>query len=108
MHTVSILAIRTQAPIRHTYMMYESYVHRYDRTAPSLPAPHNVAMSTDLTTVPPSGKKSVLFFWANWHAESSPRGNIDIVFQTLAKQSGEDVAYYRVEAEAVPDLSLKV
>ena len=67
---------------------------------------------TDLTSTPPAGKKAVLFFWASWHSDSAPRGAIDRVFNTLASttQSGDadGVDFYRVEAEAVPDLSLKV
>ena len=67
---------------------------------------------TDLTSAPPAGKKAVLFFWASWHSDSAPRGAIDRVFNTLASttQSGDadGVDFYRVEAEAVPDLSLKV
>ena len=64
----------------------------------------------DLTSAPPAGKKAVLFFWASWHAESAPRGAIDRVFNTLAStgSAGEGVDFYRVEVEAVPDLSLKV
>ena len=66
---------------------------------------------TDLTSAPPTGKKAALFFWASWHSDSAPRGAIDRVFHTLASttQSGDEgVDFYRVEAEAVPDLSLKV
>ena len=66
----------------------------------------------DLTSAPPAGKKAVLFFWASWHSDSAPRGAIDRVFNTLeasTRQSGDGgVDFYRVEAEAVPDLSLKV
>ena len=71
---------------------------------------HNLATMavTDLTSAPPAGKKAVLFFWAGWHAESAPRGAIDRVFSTLDASAGEGVDFYRVEAEAVPDLSLKV
>ena len=93
-----------------------TYLERYDtKHAPVLPPPdpatrHNLATMavTDLTSAPPAGKKAVLFFWAGWHAESAPRGAIDRVFSTLDASAGEGVDFYRVEAEAVPDLSLKV
>jgi len=54
---------------------------------------------------PPPTTKSVLFFWADWHDESSPNGSTDLLFRTLASSS--TLPFYRVEAEAVPDLSNK-
>jgi len=63
----------------------------------------------DVTSLPPAdnGKKSVLFFWASWHEESSPGGQMDLVFRSLASINQADVEFLRVEAESVPELSLK-
>jgi len=61
----------------------------------------------DLVAPPPSGQKAVLFFWASWHEPSSPKGNIDRVFRTLSSAASGEIKFFRVEAEAVPDLSLK-
>lgn len=58
----------------------------------------------DLSSQPPSAK-SVLFFWASWHEQSSPNGETDLLFRTLASSS--NLPFYRVEAEALPDLSTK-
>jgi len=55
------------------------------------------------TSSPPPTSKSVLFFWADWHEPSSPNGSTDLLFRTLASSSS--LPFYRVEAEAVPDLS---
>lgn len=63
-----------------------------------------------------SKKKSVLYFWADWHDASRPNGSFDTVFRSLASamtESSKDpsscnIEFFRVEAEAVPELSLKV
>jgi len=62
-----------------------------------------------LTPPPPTGRCSVLLFWASWHAPSRPGGDVDGVFRTLASAASAsgDIDFFRVEAEAVPDLSLK-
>ena len=55
------------------------------------------------------GQKSVLFFWAEWHAPSAAGGPFDAVVKALAGQSGSDgVTIYRVLAEEAPTLSQKV
>lgn len=56
-----------------------------------------------------AGQKSVLFFWAEWHAPSAAGGPFDTVVKALAGQSGSDgVTIYRVLAEEAPTLSQKV
>lgn len=59
-----------------------------------------------------SGSKSIFFFWADWHAPSSPKGAFDTVFCTLAQQQsgsgGNNIKFYRVLAEEAPKLSMKV
>mmetsp|Transcript_2257 Transcript_2257/g.4561 ORF Transcript_2257/g.4561 Transcript_2257/m.4561 type:complete len:99 (-) Transcript_2257:1094-1390(-) len=59
-----------------------------------------------------SGSKSIYFFWADWHAPSSPKGAFDSVFSTLAQQQresgGSNIKFYRVLAEEAPKLSMKV
>jgi len=52
---------------------------------------------------PPPSTRSVLFFWASWHEESARNGSTDNLFRTLASSS--NLPFYRVEAEALPDLS---
>ena len=53
--------------------------------------------------------KSVLFFWADWHAPSAAGGPFDSVVKALAGQSETDgVKIYRVLAEEAPTLSQKV
>eukprot|EP00986_Skeletonema_menzelii_P005499 scaffold2028_cov158-Skeletonema_menzelii.AAC.8 len=55
-----------------------------------------------------AGQKSVLFFWAEWHAPSAAGGPFDTVVKALAGQSGSDgVTIYRVLAEEAPTLSQK-
>lgn len=63
----------------------------------------------DVTSLPPTdnNKKSVLFFWASWHEDSSPGGQMDLVFRSLASINQAAVEFLRVEAESVPELSLK-
>ena len=67
------------------------------------------AAAASLLGAPPagSGKKSVLFFWADWHAPSNTGGPFDTVVQTLAGQDG-GVQFYRVLAEGAMELSRKV
>ena len=55
-----------------------------------------------------SGKKSILFFWAEWHASSNSGGPFDTVLKTLAEQNDGSVQFYRVLAEEAPKLSRKV
>jgi len=59
---------------------------------------------TDLTTLPPSDSKSVLFFWSYWHEATAPQGSTSKLFETLAS-SLPDLSFYRVEAEVQTDLS---
>ena len=63
----------------------------------------------DLVGLPPSnnGKKSVILFWASWHDASSSGGQMDVVFRSLASMNQQNVEFFRVEAEAAPELSLK-
>jgi Grx4 family monothiol glutaredoxin len=51
-------------------------------------------------------QKSVLFFWADWHAPSAS-GAFHTVIQTLATQQQDDnaIQFYRVLAEETPSLS---
>ena len=69
-------------------------------------------ISDDGAVIPSSspGRKSVLFFWASWHSDSSPGGEVDKVFAALSKQSSlsSRIDFYRVEAEAAPGLCQKV
>lgn len=55
-----------------------------------------------------AGHKSVLFFYAEWHAPSAAGGPFDMVVKALAAQSGDGVKIYRVLAEEAPTLSQKV
>ena len=55
-----------------------------------------------------SGSKSILFFWAEWHAPSNSGGPFDTVVKTLAQQNDGSVKFYRVLAEEAPKLSRKV
>lgn len=53
----------------------------------------------------------ILFFWADWHAPSSPGGAFHVAIQTLADSSScsnNNVTFYRVLAEGAPNLSRKV
>ena len=54
------------------------------------------------------GEKSILFFWAEWHAPSNSGGPFDTVVKTLAQQNDGSVKFYRVLAEECPKLSQKV
>jgi len=60
----------------------------------------------NLTALPKVHKKTVLFFWASWHDSSKAGSQMDIVFQSLASSS-PSISFYKVEAEAVPELSQK-
>mmetsp|Transcript_17912 Transcript_17912/g.25578 ORF Transcript_17912/g.25578 Transcript_17912/m.25578 type:complete len:134 (+) Transcript_17912:40-441(+) len=67
----------------------------------------------DITTTPTppsqSTKHAVLLFWASWHEPSSEGGHVDTIFRALAdNESSGNVQFYRVEAEVVTDLSVKV
>ena len=62
-----------------------------------------------------SGNKSILFFWAEWHAPSNTGGPFDLVVKTLASQNSDgdadgdgSIQFYRVLAEDAPKLSRKV
>lgn len=80
------------------------------------PPPSNIKNITDADddgggNPPVVGRKAVIFFWASWHADSSPGGEIDKVYATLSKQSSlvtSLIDFYRVEAESSPDLCQKV
>jgi len=63
----------------------------------------------DLSAIPSSenGKKSVILFWASWHDASSKGGQMDVVFRSLASMNKQHIEFFRVEAEAQPELSLK-
>jgi len=52
--------------------------------------------------------KSILFFWAEWHAPSNTGGPFDTVVKTLSAQNDGSVKFYRVLAEEAPKLSRKV
>lgn len=54
------------------------------------------------------GSKSILFFWADWHAPSNSGGPFDTVVKALAQQNDGSVKFYRVLAEEAPALSQKV
>jgi len=54
-----------------------------------------------------SSRKSILFFWADWHAPSNSGGIFDTVVNTLAQQNDGSVQFYRVCAEEAPGLSRK-
>ena len=61
------------------------------------------------TSSPTDGQKTVLYFWAEWHAPSAIGGPFDTVVKTLTAQNGADVVkFYRVLAEEAPTLSRKV
>lgn len=45
------------------------------------------------------------FFWADWHEPSKPKGQMDAVFTHLASLH-PGVRFLRVEAEAVPEVSV--
>lgn len=53
-----------------------------------------------------SGQKSVLFFWASWHEATIPSGSASLIVDTLANSS-KPITFYRVEAEAHPEISSK-
>lgn len=56
--------------------------------------------------MPPPGKKSVLFYWASWHEATAPQGSTSKLYETLSIITPE-ISFYRVEAEAQPELSSK-
>lgn len=56
----------------------------------------------------PNNSKSILFFWADWHAPSNTGGPFDTVVKALAAQNDGSVIFYRVLAEEAPMLSGKV
>lgn len=49
-------------------------------------------------------KKSVLFFWADWHEPSKVGGQMHSIVDGLSLKYG-DIDFYTVEAEAVPEVS---
>ncbi|KAL7436168.1 hypothetical protein ACHAXH_006807 [Discostella pseudostelligera] len=55
----------------------------------------------------PNNSKSILFFWADWHAPSNTGGPFDTVVKALAAQNDGSVIFYRVLAEEAPMLSGK-
>lgn len=65
---------------------------------------HEVSTLNDVTFK--SGQKSVLFFWASWHEATIPSGSASLVVDTLANSS-KPITFYRVEAEAHPEISSK-
>uniref|UniRef100_A0A6V1P2P2 Glutaredoxin n=1 Tax=Heterosigma akashiwo TaxID=2829 RepID=A0A6V1P2P2_HETAK len=50
--------------------------------------------------------RNVLFFWASWHEPCQPGGQMDQILDQLGK-TYTNIAFLRIEAEAVPDLSSK-
>ncbi len=67
---------------------------------------------TELTTPPPTNTKTVLLFWTQWHADSSPSGSTSKLFETLhstttrsTSVSTSSINFYRIEAEQNPSLS---
>lgn len=69
----------------------------------------------DITSLPKNEVKSALFFWASWHDASKPGGQMDLVFRSLASASSttsnsntSKVEFFRVEAEAVPEISVEL
>jgi hypothetical protein len=67
------------------------------------------------STAAATGGSIILFFWADWHAPSSPGGAFHSAIQTLANSSSSssssntnNVTFYRVLAEGAPSLSRKV
>ena len=53
-----------------------------------------------------SGAKIVLFFWAQWHEPSKEGGALQEAFSLLSKKyTSKGLKFFRVEAEAVPDVS---
>mmetsp|Transcript_4797 Transcript_4797/g.5546 ORF Transcript_4797/g.5546 Transcript_4797/m.5546 type:complete len:352 (-) Transcript_4797:328-1383(-) len=63
-------------------------------------------ITEELSAPPSSGSKCVLFFWASWHEATAPGGSASKLYETLATIT-PDISFYRVEAEAQPDLSTK-
>ncbi len=63
-------------------------------------------MITELSVPPSTGSKCVLFFWASWHEATAPGGSAYKLYETLATITPE-ISFYRVEAEAQPELSIK-
>lgn len=51
------------------------------------------------------GSPAVAFFWADWHEPSKPKGQMDAVFTHLASLHPQ-LRFLRVEAEAVPEVSV--
>lgn len=66
------------------------------------------AADASLLGVDNNGKKTILFYWAEWHAPSSSGGPFDTVVKSLAQQNDGSVIFYRVLAEEAPKLSRKV
>ncbi|KAL9183060.1 hypothetical protein ACHAXT_004847 [Thalassiosira profunda] len=66
----------------------------------------DIATDADAASLLGAGKKSILFFWADWHAPSNAGGPFDTVVKTLAGQS-DAVQFYRVLAEGAVELSRK-
>ena len=71
-------------------------------------------LDSSSTTAAATSGSSILFFWADWHAPSSPGGSFHVAIQTLADSSSSrssnnnNVTFYRVLAEGAPNLSRKV
>ncbi len=72
------------------------------------------AARASLLESPPAiaaAKKSILFFWADWHGPSRPGGAFDDAARALLATNlggDSDVRFYRVVAEEAPRLSRKV
>ena len=69
---------------------------------------HDAADASLFTGGKNNGKKSILFFWADWHAPSNSGGPFDTVVKSLAQQNDGSVIFYRVLAEEAPKLSRQV
>jgi len=57
----------------------------------------------------PNTEVLVIFFWATWHTPSAPGGQMDQVFTQLQKMNKDCrlLRFLKVEAEAVPEVSVK-
>jgi Grx4 family monothiol glutaredoxin len=71
----------------------------------------DLASFAEFEALKASSKRVVLFFWASWHQPSSVGGTMHSIVVALAEKYGSNsnsnnnVAFYRVEAESVPEIS---
>lgn len=63
-----------------------------------------ITSSSELNKIRCSGKRFVLFFWADWHEQSAIGGQMHSIFNALSEKHTE-VDFYTIEAEAVPEIS---